>query len=181
MNGNWKELFLTICQDMQQPISYIPKAMLTGAIVTLCMGLCSKIFGCQAKLNRKKMCLWFFCASYTVILLNVVFFSREPGSRTGIDLTLLGTWEGTIQSHGFVIENILLFIPVGTLISCVFHPMKNGLACILTGCMFSIGIELTQLVMKIGYCQLDDVVMNTIGTGLGWSFYRILLFFKGLF
>lgn len=181
MNSNWKELFLTICEDMQQPISYIPKALLIGAMVTLCMGLWSKIFGCQAKINRKKLWLWFFCAFYAVILLNVVFFSREPGSRTGIDLTLFGTWEGTIQSHGFVIENILLFIPVGILISCVFHPMKNGLACVLTGCMFSIGIELTQLVMEIGYCQLDDVVMNTIGTGLGWIFYRISLFFMGVF
>ena len=63
------------------------------------------------------------------------------------------------------------------LLPCVFRPLKKGLACVLAGCFFSIGIELTQLVMKTGYCQLDDVVMNTIGTGVGWGMYRTAAYF----
>ena len=162
---------------MQQPVSYIPRALLAAAVFLLCIFLYRKIAGVQEKTGAKKLCLWFFCVFYTVILLNMVFFSREPGSRTGVDLTLLGTWGETARSRGFVIENILLFIPAGVLLPCVFRPLKKGLACVLAGCFFSIGIELTQLVMKTGYCQLDDVVMNTIGTGVGWGMYRTAAYF----
>lgn len=55
--------------------------------------------------------------------------------------------------------NILLFVPLGFLI--------GGWKGILIGFSLSTFIEATQYFGRIGYCELDDILNNTIGTGLG--------------
>lgn len=172
----WKELFLIVCKDMQEPAAYIPQAMAVGLFVVLLTGIFRRITDSQAEQGRTGLLCWFFCAFYVDILLNTVFFSREAGSRIGIDLHLLGTWGETVQSQGYVVENVLLFIPFGILFPCCFRFMKNGFFCVFTGGLCSIGIELVQLVTERGYCQLDDVVMNTAGAAVGWCFYWIAAF-----
>lgn len=55
--------------------------------------------------------------------------------------------------------NILLFVPLGFLI--------GGCKGILCGFLLSCGIELTQYCCRLGYCELDDILNNTIGAGIG--------------
>ena len=37
----------------------------------------------------------------------------------------------------------------------------------------SVGIEYTQLVTGRGYCQIDDVVTNTVGAAIGFFVFLI--------
>lgn len=55
--------------------------------------------------------------------------------------------------------NILLFIPLGFLIGS-----WRGL---LMGFIFSVAIEVIQYCGRIGFCEMDDVLNNSIGTGIG--------------
>ena len=55
--------------------------------------------------------------------------------------------------------NILLFIPLGLLI--------GGWRGLLIGFCLSCGIEIVQYFGRLGYCELDDVLNNTIGAGIG--------------
>ena len=100
---------------------------------------------------------------YIEILMKTVFFSREPGSRKQIDLDLFGTWGQTAMVHAYFIENIIMFIPFGLLAPMVFKRMRNVRFCVLIGFLCSCGIEISQLVTQRGFCQLDDVVTNTMG------------------
>lgn len=50
---------------------------------------------------------------YLWMLVMIVFFCREPGSRMGTDFRFMGTWGTTMQDHAWVIENIFLFLPFG--------------------------------------------------------------------
>lgn len=109
---------------------------------------------------------------YIEVLMQTAFFSRESGSRKGIDLTLFETWGNTAIAHAFVIENIIMFIPFGILSPMIFKRMKKSWFCVLIGCIFSCGIEISQLITGRGYCQLDDVVTNTVGTLVGWLIWR---------
>ena len=109
---------------------------------------------------------------YIEILLQTAFFSCEPSSRNGIDLTLFETWGNTAMAHTYVIENIILFVPFGILTPMVFRRMKKLWFCVLIGYIFSCGIEISQLITGRGYCQLDDVVTNTVGTLIGWVIWR---------
>lgn len=63
-----------------------------------------------------------------------------------------------------IIQNILLFIPLGFLIGG-----KRG---IIAGALLSIGIELTQYIFSLGYCELDDVLNNTIGAAIGALLFK---------
>lgn len=55
--------------------------------------------------------------------------------------------------------NILLLIPLGFFI--------GGWKGIAAGFILSCGIEMTQYIFRLGYCELDDILNNTIGAGAG--------------
>ena len=134
--------------------------------------------------------VWFLFVVYMVVMFITVFLSREPGSRQGIDMTLFGTWGETPQAHAFVIENILLFVPFGILypLAVSTTDRKPDLRkkigwekfTVLWGFLISVGIETVQLITERGYCQLDDVVMNTLGALVGYVVFASLKFWTGL-
>ena len=95
-------------------------------------------------------------ALYVLIILWITLFSRRP-MESRIFRGLF--WEIEMGYWNNIIQNILLFIPLGFLIGG-----KRG---IIAGVLLSIGIELTQYIFRLGYCELDDVLNNTIGTAIG--------------
>lgn len=109
---------------------------------------------------------------YFFVLCNIVYFSREPGSRIGVDMRLFSTWGTTNQEHAYVIENVILFIPFGILFpSCL--PKKVSALTIFTGAICSVCIEYIQYRTGCGYCQLDDVVTNILGTVIGYIVFMV--------
>ena len=65
-----------------------------------------------------------------------------------------------------LILNILLYYPLGYFLPILFPKLKPKHV-ILIGCLFSIATEATQYLLKIGWCETDDVIHNTLGTALG--------------
>ena len=102
-----------------------------------------------------------FVALYILIILWITLFSREP-MTTRIFRGLF--WEIEMGYWNNIIQNILLFIPLGFLIGG-----KRG---IIAGVLLSIGIELTQYIAVLGYCELDDVLNNTIGAAIGSLLFK---------
>lgn len=165
-----------ICSDMMEPLSYLPWGLLAGGLFLVvekarrkCFGRCTEA---QAAGHRR---LWvlFLCIVYSIVILNLTFFSREPGSRVGVTIEIFGTWGNTAMSHAFFIENILLFIPFGILFPYAFPPLRRLPFCMLEGFLFSVFLELMQFITGRGFCQLDDVLTNTVGAMIGWACYRI--------
>lgn len=109
---------------------------------------------------------------YLWMLVMIVFFCREPGSRIGTDFRFMGTWGTTMQDHAWVIENIFLFLPFGFLFP-VWLPKKKTAWTILVGFLCSVAIEYCQLRTGRGFCQLDDVIMNTLGAVIGFLCWKI--------
>ena len=108
-------------------------------------------------MGKKKVLL----ALYVLIILWITLFSRES-MTTRIFRGLF--WEIEMGYWNNIIQNILLFIPLGFLIGG-----KRG---IIAGVLLSIGIELTQYVFRLGYFELDDVLNNTIGAAIGALLYK---------
>ena len=109
---------------------------------------------------------------YGIMVLEIAFFSREPGSRDTVDFQLFHTWGRTEQEHAWVIENVMMFLPFGFLIPacvkwCRRLSVTAGLALVC-----SAGLELAQYLTQRGHCQVDDVVMNVVGGGIGWMVWR---------
>ena len=62
--------------------------------------------------------------------------------------------------------NILLYYPLGYLLPILFPKLKPKHV-ILIGCLCSIATEATQFLFKMGWCETDDVIHNTLGTATG--------------
>lgn len=165
-----------ICKDMMEPLSYLPWGILAGAIFLAADRIRRRRFGqwTQTQLaEKRRRWLLFLCIAYSIVILNLTFFSREPGSRIGVTIEIFHTWGDTASSHAFFLENILLFIPFGILFPPAFPPLRRLPVCMLEGFLFSVFLEMIQFVTGRGYCQLDDVVTNTLGAGIGWGCYRL--------
>ena len=114
--------------------------------------------GKGAWLRKKKVLM----AIYIFFILWVTLFSREP-MKVRIFRGLF--WEIEMGFWNNIIQNILLFIPLGFLIGG-----KRG---IIAGFLLSTGIEFTQYIAVLGYCELDDVLNNTIGATIGTLLFKI--------
>ena len=125
-------------------------------------------------INKKYRIAWLLFIAYIIVTFQTVFFSREAGSRKEISLVLFETWGHSFHMHAMFIENIIMFIPFGLLAPMVFERMRKVRFCVFIGFLCSCGIELSQLITQRGYCQLDDVVTNTVGMLVGWGIWKML-------
>lgn len=73
-------------------------------------------------------------------------------------------------------QNILLFLPFGFLCPLLWKNMDNAAVMGAAGFSFSILIEISQLLNNRA-SDVDDLIMNTLGTLIGYIFYRIFSHF----
>jgi len=164
-------------QDMKEPVSYLPQAILislaaAGSFLLFAENRIKKgpLPGRSRSAGRHAVLIFtlFLLAVYLTVLLQEAFFSRPPGSRTSVNLEFLG--------NAYVIENIIMFIPWGMLLPLLIAPMqKRGWLCVLTAFLASVSLETVQYMTQRGHCQLDDVIMNTLGAFAGWLVIRVML------
>ena len=110
---------------------------------------------------------------YVLIILWGTIFSREVGNVRIIKGLF---WEAQNHLWSFIALNILMFVPLGILLRSITDSKKS----VMFGFILSVFIELTQYVFCLGKCELDDVLNNTLGCGLGillwmgssWMFLR---------
>lgn len=162
-----KETGKNIIFDFKQPIGYLLPALIVVLVIVTGYKIWKKE---NAQINVAGALL----IIYVIVLLRTTFFSREPGSRNGIDLNLFSTWGQTSVAHAYFIENIIMFIPFGILTPMVWKYMRKMRHCVLIGFLCSCAIELSQLVTQRGYCQLDDVMTNTLGALCGWLVWGVI-------
>lgn len=67
--------------------------------------------------------------------------------------------------------NVLGFVPFGFFIPVVSRRGRIWRNAVLMGFGFSLCIELTQLIFKIGSFDVDDILLNTTGSILGYLAY----------
>lgn len=173
---NAKLLFSCITHDMMEPIGYLPWGLCAGCLYLLVL----KIWRHFRKTSFDKSTLKhdiirFLLIVYCITLLKLAFFSREPGSRATVSTHLFDTWGNTMQAHAFFIENILMFIPFGILIPVVFPKMRGFIQCAAVAFMSSVLLEAMQFITERGFCEVDDVVTNTVGAMIGYILYKIFL------
>lgn len=65
-----------------------------------------------------------------------------------------------------VIENILMFVPLGILVPVIKDMSLKKV--LFLGFLFSLSIELIQLLTGLGMFETDDLITNTLGTYIGY-------------
>lgn len=159
-----------IVEDIIDAAQYLPIGAGIGLVVCIMMYSYNHLTG---RKNGSYLSM-FLLSVYVVVLSYLVFFNREPGSRDEVTLELFGTVGNGLRGDSYVLENVFVFVPFGFLLPLVWKRMQSFGWCVSFGCLCSVGIEVLQYVTKRGYSQLDDVVMNTLGTLLGWVLWRMI-------
>lgn len=175
-------MFICVIKDILNIVPFLPWALLAGTIF-LCICFFAKG---RLDADEDRLCLrmiWYaLLVAYLVMLFQIVFFSREAGSRIEWNLVVGGTWTEDPQGRAYVIENILLFIPFGMLLFLCWRNLSLVVSGLL-GFGVSLSIEFLQLLTARGYFQVDDLIMNTLGYLLGrsavWLCYKIYENMKG--
>ena len=73
-----------------------------------------------------------------------------------------------INSFGNLIGNIIAFIPLGYLMPRLHKIFENLFLCMATALLFILGIELFQLFSAFGIFDVDDILLNGLGTFIGY-------------
>ena len=72
-----------------------------------------------------------------------------------------------------VIGNIVGFIPYGFILPLIYKSKRKWWIILLLTMEFSLFIELTQLVLRVGSCDIDDVILNTFGGVMGYGLFSL--------
>lgn len=77
-----------------------------------------------------------------------------------------------------VFGNIIAFMPMGFFLPAVSGEKINGIQIILLSFLFSLSVETVQLLTKLGCFDVDDMILNTLGSFLGYllnRFYHLVV------
>lgn len=163
-----------IIKDMTEVCCYLPYGLAAGLFTALLLSIVQDI---RVRNNQKP----FSVAAYTgvlmylTIMLMISFFSRESGSKEGIDMQLLSTWGINNRNKAFFVENIIFFVPYGFLLAWAVRPARRGITAAMLGAVTSLVIESMQLVTGRGVFQIDDIVTNTAGALAGCLLFGIVV------
>lgn len=74
-----------------------------------------------------------------------------------------------------LLGNVVAFMPFGALIRWVVDRKIRWFQAVGYTFLFSLCVELLQLVAKVGVFDVDDLILNTLGGLLGFIVYYLLL------
>lgn len=84
----------------------------------------------------------------------------------------LGTWAVTANLFG----NILGFVPFGFIPPLISSNARGFFFITFSGFALSLCVETAQLITKLGCFDVDDLVMNTLGTAIGYVAFAVCHF-----
>lgn len=72
-----------------------------------------------------------------------------------------------------LVGNALLFMPLAVFLPCLFRPMRKLWLFALTATFVFVAVEALQLLLACGSCDVDDVLLNLLGTLIVFGILRI--------
>lgn len=169
------EILKCIINDIAEPISYIPNGMIWGLVLAffaLGYELVSRKMG--ERIRWYKVIGFWLLGIYVYVFLMQGYFSRPYGSRTSVNMEILGTWAGGAQGKAYVLENVLMFLPFGVLLPFCFKQTRLIFCIVPLAFMVSTLLEYAQYLTGRGHCQADDVLMNTLGAAAGYLLFTLV-------
>ena len=128
--------------------------------------------------RRWKVVLWVVFLLYIGVLLRITVFRSSFGSYPlcSHGQIALVPFVGLIQIfHNSVgmflylfVGNLVWFVPLGVMLPVLTKARKST---ILWGLGLSLYIEVSQFIFGTGVSEVEDLVLNTAGTGIGYLVY----------
>ena len=141
----------------------------------------------KKKLARRGIKVIFYL--YIIGIFYFVLLSERYGRNTGYDTSHVNlvlfkeinrfwTYRHLLSTEAVVTNlfgNIFAFSPFGFMIPIVINKKKAFFRAVFATSSFSLVIETSQLIMKVGVFDVDDLLMNTFGGLIGYMIYRVVV------
>ena len=161
-------------------IYWYPHRVIFWIFIILIVFIASNYILKEAKLSNDKVrnCVIIFFPSYLVTLFVGTIGLRGVGESYNYNFSffwsLRAALNGDYKVFYQVIENIIIFIPIGMSFFVLFS--KKVFSALLVSTLISLIVEVAQLVTYRGLCEFDDVIFNSLGAIIGikiaTNFYR---------
>jgi glycopeptide antibiotics resistance protein len=140
------------------------------------------------KEHRKKQLTkagWLLFYLYIILLSYFLFFSERYGRENIMhdyryNLELFKEIKRFIRYRellGFesflvnIVGNVVAFAPFGFMLPLLNKRYRHFFLVAFLSMLFSVGVEVIQLYLKVGIFDVDDILMNSIGGILGYLFF----------
>ncbi len=170
MNGSVWDYWVLLWNDIPQYTLYI-----VSIVVIIGSSIIVKIRGLK---EGSIISVWLILVGYVFVVLCTTVFYRGHVLDAGLELMPFWSYlayfkgeDGTLLIEN--IMNVIVFIPIGLMLACV---LKRNLLVktALFACILSVSIEVMQLVTKNGFCEIDDVIHNTLGCVIGYGIFCLV-------
>lgn len=172
-NSFWIEILHKIFKDiMRYWMVCWPVALgLAGIVVVISL--------CTYLLRRRKISwsflLWLSVVTvYFVCFVYITLFKREVGSFRLVELSPFVSFVLSDPEFYYVIENVILFIPLGMLVPIKCGALRRFYRMLILALMISAAIESLQYVFACGKTEVDDLITNVFGAWIGYGMYRMI-------
>lgn len=174
-------MFKIIIEDISNYMgSYFLKSIIMGllcAFAMLCILTVFKSFD-KEKADEKRIIIrttaFFLWIVYGYMVLGITFLCRKPVFGHQLSLIPFTATTNNVRLMAYEIENILLFVPYGILIPALVEHCKKWFFCLIAGMVTSLSIETLQFMTMRGKAQMDDLLLNSAGTMIGWVIFMIV-------
>lgn len=130
--------------------------------------------------NRYGNRLWwklFNSAVFVIAVFAILYttlYSRTESYQVPVFIPLHSFYQAKTQPEMYrvMLMNIFLFEPIGLSLPNILPKNAHPVAVtIIIAILFSVLIEATQYYFCLGRCEIDDVIMNTLGAAIGGIVY----------
>lgn len=130
-------------------------------------------------LNRTALTLFIL---YLLVLGYVTIFSRSERRTTEVLLRFDSVEESIRKRSLEPLEhlwlNVVMFVPMGLLFPAIDDRLNKLMYVLPLGLITSTIIETTQLLLRLGQCDLEDLAANTLGACIGLLCFRLYRRFR---
>lgn len=136
----------------------------------------------------KRKLAWAALLVYSAVMLWLLFGQRI-GQNTEAQLqlqpleTVLRFWrvlrdstdsESLRHAWSNLAGNVVLFVPLGFLVPWMWQPWRRFWRHILLMGSIILMVELSQLLLALGTCDVDDLLLNLLGSSMGFLVWKMI-------
>lgn len=146
--------------------------MVAAAVVGMIHWLHKRRFKGERQFPWRRTLLWLLLLGYLVLVLYATLLRWHGGYREW-NLHLFRAWREawnnfSAKSWANVLLNIAMFVPLGFLLPMMGRKFRRWYVTIPAGIGASALIELAQLLLNRGICDVDDLFCNGLGAMMGY-------------
>lgn len=163
--------------------------ILAGLFAAIVIGVTYLVFRkkhkCEKIFPLRKILMYLLLAGYLLIVLSATILRKQGGFRREYNVHLFRAWleawnNFSVKNWANVLLNVALFTPLGVLLPLLWKKCRKWYVTIPLGFAASLTIELIQLAISRGICDVDDLFANTLGAAIGFlCVMAVLSLFNG--